>query len=354
VADLSVLQGRLGEARVLYEQALELAADASGQPQPIAGIVLQGLGNLYLQWNDLQTAAQHFKEGMELIQRWGEVGTVQGHVGLARILQAQGDLEGACEAIQKARHIAAGFDVMDMDDMFVGAWQARLWVARGDLDAAVRWAEDHARIANVGLGTAGQARRDVSLLARAIRDTGLAWVFLAQHRPDDVLKVLEPLRQDIEAAGWAWFLIHILVLESRALQVKQDVDQALESLERALSLAEPGGLVRVFVDEGEPMIRLLRQAVSRGMAAEYARKVLAALADERMRTAAEPPSTESLSQRELEVLRLIAIGLSNREIAEELVIATSTVKTHINNVYRKLHVSDRKQAIARARNAKLL
>jgi LuxR family maltose regulon positive regulatory protein len=354
VADLSVLQGRLDEARVLYEQALELATDARGQRQPIAGIVLQGLGNLQLQWNDLRTAAQHYTEGIELIQRWGEVGTLQGHVGLARIRQAQGDLGGACEAIYKAHRIAAGFDVMDMDDMFVEAWQARLWVAQGNLDAAVRWAEEQALAVDGGSKAAGVARQSASLLARAIRDTGLAWVYLAQRRPDSVLKVLEPLRRETEAAGWIWFLIHILVLESLAFHVKRDVDQALVSLERALSLAEPGGFVRVFVDEGEPIVRLLRRAVSRGIAVEYAHKVLAALVEERMRTTAEPPGAKPLSQRELEVLRLIVIGLSNGEIAEELVIAISTVKTHVNNIYRKLHVSDRKQAIARTRDLKLL
>ena len=156
------------------------------------------------------------------------------------------------------------------------------------------------------------------------------------------------------------------MLQALALQARGDTSLAIDALERALSLAEPGGFVRVFVDEGEPMAALLRQAATRGIAPSYVGELLRAFGAEvqegREAEGRSPqhPSTsaplliEPLSERELEVLRLIAAGLSNREIADRLIIAISTVKTHVNNIYRKLDVSKRTQAVARARELNML
>jgi LuxR family maltose regulon positive regulatory protein len=157
-----------------------------------------------------------------------------------------------------------------------------------------------------------------------------------------------------------------LILQALALQGRGDTSQAVTVLERALALAEPAGFFRAFLDQGEPMAVLLRQAAARGIAPGYVSKLVSALDEEEQRdrgAEGRPPQhpctpapllIEPLSERELEVLDLIAAGLSNREIADRLFIAVSTVKTHINNIYRKLDVSKRTQAVARARELNLL
>jgi LuxR family maltose regulon positive regulatory protein len=170
--------------------------------------------------------------------------------------------------------------------------------------------------------------------------------------------VLKPLLQVVEARGWTRFVINVLVVQAMALQKQGDTLQALTALERVLSLAAPEGYVRVFVDEGEPMVRLLRQAASRGIAPEYASKLLAAFEGEMK--AADSSSTfpsplvEPLSEREMEVLRLLTTSLSSTEIAEELVISVHTVRSHIKSIYGKLNVHKRMDAIQRAKELGLL
>jgi LuxR family maltose regulon positive regulatory protein len=164
----------------------------------------------------------------------------------------------------------------------------------------------------------------------------------------------------VEEAGWVWLGIEILTLQAVTYHRRGDTTKALAVLERALTLAKPEGFVRLFLDCGPPMGELLQQAAARGIVPDYVDKLLAAFF-----TGAEPGPpefstnlttalAEPLSQRELEVLRLIAAGLSNREIAEELVVAISTVKTHVRNIYGKLDVSSRTQSLVKARELKLI
>jgi LuxR family maltose regulon positive regulatory protein len=146
-----------------------------------------------------------------------------------------------------------------------------------------------------------------------------------------------------------------------AFQARGDPDEALITLEQALTLAEQGGFIRIFVDEGPPMARLLYEALTRGIAPQYARRLLAAFPAAK-RAQAGPPKThvpqsaliEPLSGRELEVLRLIAAGLTNREIAARLFISLNTVKAHTRNIYGKLSVHSRTQAVARSQQLGLL
>jgi LuxR family maltose regulon positive regulatory protein len=171
-----------------------------------------------------------------------------------------------------------------------------------------------------------------------------------------------------ESRGWVGKAIEVLVLEALAHQGRGDTDAALVALERALSVAEPRGYLRTFVDEGPRMASLLHEAAARGLAPDYVRRLLAAFVeamdtDSPGATEAAPVSlghrpqsalVESLTERELEVLQLIAEGLSNREIADRLVLALSTVKVHTRNIYGKLGVHSRTQAVMRAQELGLL
>ena len=368
LAEVAMIEGQLFEAQSLYNKAIKLGVDDQGQPRPIAGVPLIGLGALLRERNDLEAAERHITEGIELAKRWGEVGSISGYGNLARVKQAQGDVEGAYQAIQKAGQLAKNFDAMEVDDRHVDVYQVRLWIDQGNFGAATHWAEERGLSLDVGLNQmAKQQASGASVpLIRVIEYAMLAQVYIAQDRPDEALHVLASILQITETAEWTALVIHSLVLQALALQARGDTSLAVEALARALSLAKPGGFVRVFVDEGEPMATLLRQVASRGIEPSYVGELLSAFGAEMQegreaegRSPQHPGTSaplliEPLSERELEVLRLIAAGLSNREIADRLIIAISTVKTHVNNIYRKLDVSKRTQAVARASELNML
>jgi LuxR family maltose regulon positive regulatory protein len=355
LAELSALQGQLRRARHYCDQALESAVDAQGRRQPIAGLALIGVGRLLAEQNELDAAQRYLLDGIELINRWGEAGAISGYIVLAQVRQAKGDAAGAREAMQKAQRLAQAFDAMEMDDIVVGVCKVPIEIVQGNLEAAACWIEGRGLDESVNLGQSEGFAVSTPLL-RALEYIALAQVRIAQGRPDDALKILRPLLQGADAAGWVSFVAKILVLQSLAFRQQGDTAQALGALGRALALCEPEGGMRVFLDEGAPMARLLYEAAAQGIRADYARRLLAAFPASEPRAVGSPeasklqsPMVEPLSARELEVLQLIAEGLSNQEIAQRLFISLRTVKWHTGNIYGKLGVEHRTQAIARAR-----
>jgi LuxR family maltose regulon positive regulatory protein len=223
-----------------------------------------------------------------------------------------------------------------------------------NLAAAVPWAE-----------TSGLHADDNDLpYLREMEYLTLARVFIAQHRTEDALRLLARMLPTAEAGGRMGRVIEILMLQALALQAQGVSAEAFAALDQALTLAEPQGYVRTFVDEGEPLRLLLQRMKAEGRSPsmnDYMNKLLAAFATPEGQSAKVHPSTfnlqppvEPLRDRELEVLSLIAEGRSNQEIADKLILGLSTVKTHVNNLFRKLDVSSRTQAIARARELGLL
>jgi LuxR family maltose regulon positive regulatory protein len=196
----------------------------------------------------------------------------------------------------------------------------------------------------------------------------LARILMAQGRLDETTRLLQRLLKAAEAGGRISRVIEILMLQALSFQAQRDTDQAINTLERALTLAEPGGYIRIFVDEGLSMAKILQQAAARGIAVDYLRKLLAAFlaGGQRGREAGEkegtlaplPPRSpaliEPLSERELEVLQLIAAGLTNQEIGSRLFLSLNTVKVHTRNIYGKLGAHSRTQAVARARTLGVL
>jgi LuxR family maltose regulon positive regulatory protein len=187
-----------------------------------------------------------------------------------------------------------------------------------------------------------------------------ARVLLAQGDPAAALAVLGAFRQQVEAKEWQDERLKAMVLQAVALHMNREKEKALQVLSEALALAEPGGFIRIFVDEGQPMARLLSEAAARGIMPDYTGKLLAAFEAEERKSTDKPglppvqPLVEPLSQRELEVLRLIVQGLSNHEIGERLCLALDTVKGHNRRIYDKLQVQRRTEAAARARELGLL
>ena len=189
----------------------------------------------------------------------------------------------------------------------------------------------------------------------------LARVLIAAGKPSEALDILERIYEVTTQRGHISLAIEVMSLQALALHAGGDTDEAMIVLEQALSLAEPGGFLRIFVDEGPPMARLLYEALSREISMEYVQKLLAAFPDAEpdMDILDHPVSSESewiepLSERELEVLQLIAEGFSRQEIASQLVLSLNTIKTHARNIFSKLGVNNQMQAVGKARGLGLL
>jgi LuxR family maltose regulon positive regulatory protein len=347
LADVQVMQGHLHQAADIYHEMQDLSTRRGEQQASAVGYACIGMGGLSCEWNDLDAAVQQVSEGIE----HGKLATnprmlLLGYVAMSRVLQAMGDAGGALDAIQKAMRVrkqyplARGWGVPP-----VATYQARLSLAQGDVTSAAQWSQEQGIRADDELSY--QQEIDYITLARLL---------IAQDNADEAVGLLQRLLENAEAGGRISRVIEILLLQALALQAQGDTDQAITPLEKAIALAEPEGFVRIFVDEGAPMGRLLYEAAARGTAPEYVRRLLAAF------PVAEPKQTvpskrqtqesaliEPLSERELEVLQLIAEGLTNPEIASRLFLSLHTIKVHAHNIYGKLGVRNRTQAVTRAR-----
>jgi LuxR family maltose regulon positive regulatory protein len=363
-ARLQTRQGRLHEAKVILERALQLATDQQGCRLPIASEALIGLGELRREWNDLGAATDCLAEGIELARQWSEVSAFDAYGPLARIRAAQGDFEGAGEAIETAQGLARKSEATDVDDQVVALLQARLWIVQGDVDRATRWAERRGLIPGASTAPTPEPDRSQPFISDRMRkyeQEVLARLFILQGRTAQALDLLEQLLAEARRLGRTDLVIDVQILRALVFQAEGRDGQAMIALVEALDLAEPGGYVRIFLDEGPAMASLLRRAASRGIAPTYVMKLLAAF-DE-----AEPSMLQSeahyrhpqlliepLSEREMEVLLLLARGMSNPEIAEHLYIAVSTVRSHCKSIYAKLNVHKRWDAVQRAQELGLL
>ncbi len=344
--------GRLSAALQTCRQGLELAGRP---PLPTAGVAHMGLAEILCEQNKLDSALEHAAEGVALCRQLGYAQQlVTSLTVLAWIRQVRDDQDGALEAIGEAERLVPNPNVL-ADILFpVAVQRARLLLAQGKVDDAVRWCAER------GLGVEDEPsylhEREHLVLTR---------VLLAQNKPDQALRLLERLREAAQVAGRGGSEIEILTLQAMALRERGEKERAVSILTQALTLAEPEGYVRTFVDEGPQIATLLAEVLqahqrrhrepSDHPPAHYLRKLLAAL--EQVTSGTTPLTAElpePLSERELEVLQLIAAGKSNKRIAQELFVTAGTVKTHIRNIYRKLDAHSRTQALVRARELNLI
>ncbi len=350
LAALEAMQGQLHQSVQTYQRAIRLGTKwGGGKPVPGTSLPHVGLASVLYEQNDLAGTDHHLSRGIQLGKLCGEQENIlEGYLALARLRQAQGRVAAADEALEQA------IDLAPKDDPFrfhsaahLASWQARFALARGDLAAASRWAD----VQDPGMDSPVLSDAGAELLAFT-----LVRVRLAQKRGREVLESLDRLLPAAEASGRTGRLIEIQILRALALQGEGRPDQAMIPLEQALTLAEPQAYTRLFLDEGLPMARLLYEALERGIARQYAGKLLVAFGDLEEHQEPRPPSplVEPLSQRELQVLELIAGGLSNQEIANQLILSLNTVKGHTRKIYGKLGVNSRTQAVARARTLGLL
>jgi LuxR family maltose regulon positive regulatory protein len=360
LARLHILQGKLRQAATTFAQVLQVVP----RPEVLHTFFNSlsysfGLGDLLREWNDLEAAERQLLQGMALVN---ETLTVEpfmamlGYTALARLQQAQGNGPAALATLDALTHLAQQRHFSPHALTQREAVRAQLELAQGNLAAALRWAEAS------GLST----ENDDLPYPREREYLALARVRIAQSRNDpaslflqDALRVLDWLLQDAEAKARLGSALEILIVCALALEAQGDRTSALSTLERALLLAEPEGYIRLFVDEGTPMLALLRQAHVRSRVPGYTATLLSAFGEQNLSdlplTSARPgPLAEPLTEREREVLRLLLEGASNREIARRLVLSVNTVKRHVYNLCSKMGVQSRTQAIIRARALNLL
>jgi LuxR family transcriptional regulator, maltose regulon positive regulatory protein len=362
LANIWMVQGRLRQAVGAYQQALHLAASRDA-PLPIGTSDLyRGLSEVLCEQGELEAAAQHLLTAEKL----GEHAALTGWphrlgVAQARMTEARGDLAGALALLDEAER---QYVRNPLPDRSIAALKARVWIRQGKLTEAAGWA--HAQ----GLSPAD----DLSYL-REFEHLTLARLLIARHKTDRVddalraaLGLLERLLQAAEVGNRTGSVIEILLLQALAHHAQGGRPRALASLERALALAEPEGYVQVFVDEGQPMrflildsgLRIEKQKRDQNQkTAGYVEKLLAALTQPTTRLPSPTdnrPSAmvEPLSERELEVLKLLGTELSGPEIARELSVSLNTVRTHTKNIYSKLGANNRRAAIRRAEELDLL
>jgi LuxR family maltose regulon positive regulatory protein len=350
LAEIQLSLGQLHEAAASYSEIREHLVDRGASAAPAVGHALVGMGDLKREWNDLDAAKQLLQEGIEYGQRTANPRMlVLGWVAMARTRQALGDMDGAVDALQEAEYVWDTFGLTRWWGLpSVSALRARLGLAQGDATAAIGWVqaqgfEEPARL------TPGR-EADYLMLARTL---------IAQERLQAALELLMHLAALAEETGRTAALIEALVLLARCRQARDQDAQAVDALGRAVALAEPGGYVRLFADEGPSVAGMLNQVAERRIAPAYVQQLLDACAASAlgMRRPGTTPTTreekapllEPLSERELDVLELIALGLTNRQIAARLYLSLNTVKVHTRNIYGKLDVHSRTQAVARAR-----
>lgn len=352
LADIRITQGRLRQAMRIYERGLQLAKEHGMPAMRGTADMYVGMSEIEREYDHLDAATQHLLKSKEQGEHTGfPRNPYRWRVAMARIRQAEGDLEGALTLLDEA-------EPLYVSDFFpnvrpVGALRARVWVAQGRLGEALEWAREQKL-----------SVEDELHHVREFEHITLARVLLAQHKSEhseqslrEAMGVLERLLLAAEEGGRMGSAIEILVLLALAHQRAGDIPAAIASLERALTLAEPEGYVRMFLDEGAPMAKLLGEAAGRGIGAGYTGKLLAAFQAERQKDTDEAPLPsiptpqaliEPLTEREIEILRLFKTELSGPEIADKLAIALSTLRTHTKNIFGKLDVTNRRAAVQRA------
>lgn len=351
LGQIQELENQLYLAAETYKDVLELIGDYSPSNSPVAYL---GLARIYYQWNNLDAAEQYGEQSLQLARQYDQVidRSILSELFLARLKLARRDVIGAAHILSQTEQTARQKNFTHrLPD--IAAARALILLRQGNIGAATQLVQQQEFLLL-------QRQYDLPLMQ--------ARVLLAQGDSCAALAVLEALRQKAEAKRWSDIVLDVMAVESVALYARGEKDKAADLLGEVLALAEPGGFVRLFVDEGEPMrlmicefrISILKTSPQRSTYLEKLQAAFPAAPSEARNSKSEMINRKSeipfepLSQRELQVLRLIAQGLSNQEICDRLFLALSTVKGHSRIIFDKLQVHNRTEAVARARELGLL
>jgi len=350
LSDLYYDLGKLQKSKEMAEQAIQFTNQHTGRPDlPFTGHAYVCVGRVLRQWGYLTEALEIIQRGVGLCRQWNVADVLALACNeLADINFSLGEKELAQDALQESLQIYQEFSPWASG--LVAAHQVKHSLGFGEIEPAIEW---------LG-GTDLKANSPIDL-SRDIEFLTLARVFIAQNKLDEGLALLDRISEVSDEIGKKYTTLEAMILQAKALFIREDTEKAMERLEQALTLGEAEEYIQIFVDEGLPIARLLYETLSRGIAPEYVQRLLAEFPVEQPEQAAriqmqthDSEWIEPLTDREIEVLRLVAEGLSRQEIAAQLVLSLNTVKTHARNIYGKLGVNNQMQAVGKARGLGLL
>jgi len=357
---LYATQGHLNLAVNSYREALEIAQPDKGPPTPAAALANMGLGEVLLEWNELDTAAGHLSKAIDLFETWGHNKLlVDSYIILSRIQYAQKKAGESLRTIKAAERLARRHNYT-LASLSIAGIQARNWAITGNIQAAMAW------IQSSNLKPDDDFSSHYSRLVRSQYAT-LARVLIAQGEIGQAMELLERLEKIAQQTGRMGNLIEVLVYTALAFKAQGDINEAVLALIEGLKLGESEGFIRTFLAEGPLVAELLNTVIQRrqkkspdpsqDLSKDYLNKLASAFELETTPTTSQrklkQPLAEPLSEREIEVLQLLIAGRSNKDIGEELFVAVNTVKTHIRNIYAKLGVQSRTQAVAKVKELNL-
>jgi len=348
LADVRIGQGRLLDATAIYKKGLQVA---ESQPYMIQGIadMYAGLGELYREQNNLDLASDYIHKSETLGEQGGLPNwRVRFCKIKARLMQTMGDFDKALQLLDEAEQLYYPTPLPDVQP--IDATRARVWIQQGQINSALSWASDRQLVFNSDVRYLNEF--DLITLTRihiALVEKGNSLSPI-----DEMTQLLERLLDAAETDRRMGSVIEISILQARLHWIQGNREVALTFLQRALQLAEPEGYVHIFVDEGKVMKTILSEAVTQEIVPSYSQQLLMTFENSSESSRPSQPLIEPLSERELEILQLVADGLSNREVSEYLFIALNTVKGHNRNIYQKLQVKRRTEAVARARELGLI
>jgi LuxR family maltose regulon positive regulatory protein len=343
---MQMLEGEYNGAKDTINAASGIVRLPSGKPSPIACEVYLLDGVYSYELNDLDRAEESIRESIQLntAQRIIEL-QYGGRVWLSRVLRAKGDLSGAIEQIERAEQLATRAKLWRFQ-AHTSAIRAELSTFLGDIERARHWASNLDK---------SRTSRPVELPRMdEFEDIILAHVYLAMKMPDCIPDLLKSRLVKAESSGRMDSVYRMTAYLGLAQAEIGDMDRALENMKWLLPKVAVQGYTRLFLDCGREMADLLRQMNVAGIEPAYTRQLLVAFSEDSLMGENQHPPLSLLSNREQEVLILISAGYSNREIADELVITMGTVKRHVSNIYHKLNVNSRTQALAAARELHLM
>ena len=336
-------QGKLIQAVETYKQAIQTQ---SLNISPLSSIAHTGLGHAYYEFNQLEKAEQSFRKGLELALQWNYWESVtSSYFGLSKIACTKQDWEKSQTLLEELDALLPELEA-PWGKTVLAAHQALSDIQQNNVQKLISWLEK----------TDLNSESEVFYL-RATEFGILARVYISLGKTQDAENLLQRFCKTAEQNGWMGYLIECLILQASACQLKKENKNAMQHLKKALDLAEPRGYLRVFLDEGAPMLQMLGSLLQQNFKPEYIGKILSAAAIKETKSShnnSEMNLIEALTSREEEVLEQIANGASNQEIALALSIALGTVKNHLKNIYAKLNVNSRTQALSRARELGLL